>query len=226
MCRDQKAIDIENRANYVALAQRWEVLDKTIQIPEEEMTQAVPEYMNDSEDEEGASSSSPDNQTGQTEQTGDLSSTDEHTSTTISEDCTKQMQTSDSKLTSDCSGGGNCSQGESTGSAVTEVEHTPHTQAAASQPQCTGSSDSGSHMETSREGEGGVRDGEGGASEICDHINGRVSSSSSLRSQGDVPSESRRRCGCHCRQKSSSSVLDEEGQALLSILEFPSKVHV
>ena len=50
--RDQKTIDIENRANYVALKKRWGVLDVTIQIPEDEMLKSVPAYMEGSEDEE------------------------------------------------------------------------------------------------------------------------------------------------------------------------------
>ena len=203
-CRDQKTIDIENRANYVALAQRWEVLDVTIQIPEEEMSKSIPVYMEDSEDEEDCGLSSPDDQT---EKTGNPRNTDEPSSVENSE----KSQTSDSALTVGC-GGVNCSEGESTGSAVTDVQHSPHVQAALPRSQC-----GGSQVESSEDG--GLC-----SSDVCDHVNGRVASSSSLQSQGDAQSVSGRRCGCHCRQKSSSGVLDEEGQALLNILEFPSKV--
>ena len=203
-CRDQKTIDIENRANYVALAQRWEVLDVTIQIPEEEMSKSIPVYMEDSEDEGDCGLSSPDNQT---EKTGNPRNTDEPSSVENPE----KSQPSDSNLTGDCCGV-NCSQGESTGSAVTDVQHSPHVQAALPRSQC-----GGSQVESS--GDDGQCSGE-----ACDHINGRVPSSSSLQSQGDPQTGSGKRCSCHCRQKSSSGVLDEEGQALLNILEFPSKV--
>lgn len=50
-CSDQKAIDVENRANYIALRKRWEVLDKTITFPEDEIADNTPWYMSASEDE-------------------------------------------------------------------------------------------------------------------------------------------------------------------------------
>ena len=44
-------IDVENRANYIALRKRWEVLDKTITFPEDEMGGDSEPYMDHSEDE-------------------------------------------------------------------------------------------------------------------------------------------------------------------------------
>ena len=48
---DQKTIDLENRANYIALRQRWEVLDKTIEVPDQEPTiHNTPSYLELSDD--------------------------------------------------------------------------------------------------------------------------------------------------------------------------------
>jgi hypothetical protein len=57
--RDRKTIDIENRANYIALRQRWRVLDKTITFPDDELTDEDPWYMELSEDEGIDSNSAP-----------------------------------------------------------------------------------------------------------------------------------------------------------------------
>jgi len=49
---DQRVIDVENRSNYIALRKRWEVLDKTITFPEDEIgADNEPSYMDHSEDE-------------------------------------------------------------------------------------------------------------------------------------------------------------------------------
>ena len=51
VCSDQKAIDVDNRAHYVALRKRWEVLDKLIIYPDDDITDATPWYMESSDDE-------------------------------------------------------------------------------------------------------------------------------------------------------------------------------
>lgn len=57
--RDRKTIDIENRANYIALRRRWEVMDKTITFPEDDLAEEEPWYMELSEDEDTDSNSAP-----------------------------------------------------------------------------------------------------------------------------------------------------------------------
>ena len=57
--RDRKTIDIENRANYIALRRRWEVMDRTITFPEDDLAEEEPWYMELSEDEETDSNSAP-----------------------------------------------------------------------------------------------------------------------------------------------------------------------
>ena len=61
MCSDQKAIDVDNRAHYLALRRRWEVLDKTITFPDDDVIEPTQWYMetSDNECEEDDSNSSP-----------------------------------------------------------------------------------------------------------------------------------------------------------------------
>ena len=49
--REQRAIDLENRSQYQALCRRWEVLDKTITFPEDDISNS-PSYMKLSDDED------------------------------------------------------------------------------------------------------------------------------------------------------------------------------
>ena len=51
--REQKTIDIENRAKYKALHERWVVLDKTVNLPDEEPSSDPLEYLLSSDDEDG-----------------------------------------------------------------------------------------------------------------------------------------------------------------------------
>lgn len=52
--REQKTLDLENRARYTALQKRWEVLDKTITIPDDDLSYSGQEYLehSDGEDED------------------------------------------------------------------------------------------------------------------------------------------------------------------------------
>lgn len=50
--REQKTIDLENRARYKALHERWVVLDKSVSLPDEEPTSDPLEYLLSSDDED------------------------------------------------------------------------------------------------------------------------------------------------------------------------------
>ena len=50
--REQKTIDLENRARYKALHERWVVLDKTVHLPDEEPSSDPLEYVFSSEGED------------------------------------------------------------------------------------------------------------------------------------------------------------------------------
>ena len=49
--REQRTIDLENRARYKALHERWVVLDKTVNLPDEEPSSDPLEYLMSSDDE-------------------------------------------------------------------------------------------------------------------------------------------------------------------------------
>ena len=214
--RDQKTIDIENRANYVALKKRWGVLDVTIQIPEDEMLKSVPAYMEGSEDEEDCKLIP---STVDTQETVDSSSASSDTrDSSTSQDQPKDCQPPVSACSHQtCTNSTNCdsrdcSQGESTDSALSG------TQCAFSVP--VSASKCGSESDPSQAGRSTSTDH---TTEICKHLNGRIASTSSFQSD---ESEGRTKCRCNFRRNSGSDVLDDEGQALFNILEFSSKVHV
>ena len=232
ICRDQKTIDIENRANYVALKQRWEVLDLTIQIPEDEMVRIVPPYMEDSDDEDESSNLSlpfcVDHENRQTRVTVDFCSVCNNNGTPsaskFSRDsepkCPQQSVAVYSHHT--CTNSTNCDRrtcnlGESTDSAISEIQYSSCFPTSTSISECSGQdsllqvsqSTSASHSH-----------------ELCAHLNGRITSTSSIQSCDEPASNMRPNCRCRFRRKSGSSVLDKEDQALFNILEFPSKVHV
>ncbi len=50
--REQKTIDLENRARYNALHQRWVVLDKAVHLPDEEPSSDPLEYVFSSDGED------------------------------------------------------------------------------------------------------------------------------------------------------------------------------
>lgn len=50
--REQKTIDLENRARYKALHERWVVLDKSVSLADEEPTSDPLEYLLSSDDED------------------------------------------------------------------------------------------------------------------------------------------------------------------------------
>ena len=56
--REQKTIDLENRSQYQALCHRWEVLDKAVQLPDDDLSEAPP-YMELSDDEDDSNSCTP-----------------------------------------------------------------------------------------------------------------------------------------------------------------------
>lgn len=228
--RDQKTIDIENRANYVALKKRWEVLDMTIQIPEDEMVRIVPPYMEDSDDEDESSNlSSPatidpvNKQTrvtvvsylsnnGRTPSASEFSRDSEpkgpQQSTAV---CSHHKYTNSTNC-----GSGKCSLGGGTDSTISEVCHSSCFPRAASISECSGQDNLSQVSQSNPAAQ---------SNELCAHPNGRIISSSSIQSYDDPGSNMRPRCGCRFRRKSGSDILDKESQALFNILEFPSKVH-
>lgn len=209
MCRDQKTIDIENRANYNALHRRWEVLDMTIQIPDDEMVKSVPVYMEDSEDEEDSNSSSPPTKTSldeQSQQTVDsclgCKKSDPDDVSEMSKDKQKVSHPSAVECTNTCTccGGG--------------MHHSSHVQPSASSCSSQNNSSPGD-WSTSTEN----------TTDLCQHFDDRIAATSSFSWDEDRQSERRPKCRCNFRRKSSSDVLDEDGLALFNILEFPSKVY-
>ena len=220
-CRDQKAIDIENRANYMALKQRWEVLDATILIPDDEMVKNVPPYMEDSEDEDDMNSNlSPSHTVDSEEQLTGVCNNIGDSTVSESPDCQSKDPESAVAVCSYCTNptncdSGNCSLGESTDSAISDTQRTSSAAPAAS------SRFSGQN-ESPQMNQSTLKDK---VTEVCEHLNGRLASTSPSQTQSDAQRERGPKCRCNFRRDSSSEVLDEEGRALFNILEFPSKVH-
>ena len=235
MYRDQKAIDIENRANYLALRKRWEVLDVTIQIPDDEMVKSVPPYMeagSEDESEEEEETNSPSTSTSATatatanSDTLDTQTRPPNDSCSVCNsrqhpDASRDPQQTDQQFSDETDNVPSLtniilspdrdarSVGETTDMASSDT-----TQSACRSP-ATGC------------GHQAVAGGSSQECELpnelikhCDHIDGR------LAPVQDVDVDRSPKCGCKFRRKSGSDVLDEDGRALFNILEFPSKVRI
>ena len=231
MYRDQKAIDIENRANYLALRKRWEVLDVTIQIPDDEMVKSVPPYMeagseDESEEEEETNSPSTsatatatansdtlDTQTRPPNDSCSVCNSRQHP------DASRDPQQTDQQFsdeTDNVPSSTNISSPDRDARSVGETTD------------MAGSDTTQSACRPPAGGCGGQAAAAGGSSQECelpnelikhcDHIDGR------LAPVQDVDVDRSPKCGCKFRRKSGSDVLDEDGLALFNILEFPSKV--
>ena len=194
-CRDRKTIDIENRANYIALRRRWEVLDKTVMFPDDDISDTL-WYTEFSDDETSDSNSrpspvpddlSPPSTAGIRGSGGVAESRRTLTASRDSGNFTEaSFETSSEVSSSTCNGTEVCSEcGRSLGSE---------------------------EVGTTTSISGGVA----GRCENCGDVEVAATLPSSAGYRG---------CGCRKRRRrSSSGILDQEGRTLLEILEFPSKV--
>jgi len=200
--RDQKTIDLENRANYNALRQRWRILDKTIQVPSHEMSiHDNPTYMELSDDDSAdpiypaahREVSKPEREEkdiiNSLEDTGDLCS---RCNKVIRSEVVRSQRSS--LTSSDCT-----SSGEN-GFLTTESSDTSSSVRDQTTPPNTGS-DGGTSGQTSAS----VSRAEGGTE--CDICEWRSSTS----------------CQCRCHSNSLDNLASDE-LALLQILDFPSRV--
>lgn len=167
--REQKTIDIENRAHYQALRRRWVVLDATITLPDDDLVHAPP-YM-------------------------ELSDGDED-----KEDSNRSPLAPESRLSSDSASGGTPS-----GNPGTDCEGSGCVPALKPKGLSNG-------LRPDRLGSFDTENRDRTCSAPCP--------SPTTKTSRGVPE-----CPCDFRKKSYDDVLDEEGRALLQILEFPAKVH-
>ena len=226
MCRDQKAIDIENRANYLALRKRWEVLDVTIQIPDDEMVKSIPPYMEEgSEDEREeeetnspsalatamANSDTLDTQTQPPNDSCSVCNSRQHP------DASRDPQPRDQQISEETDNVTSFSSPDRDARSVgetTDVAGSDTTQSVCRAPVgCSGqAATGGSSQQCELPNE---------LKMLCDCIDGRLAP---VPSPQDLDVDRSPKCGCKFRRKSGSDVLDEDGRALFNILEFPSKV--
>lgn len=228
MCRDQKAIDIENRANYFALRKRWEVLDKTIQIPDDEMVKNVPPYMevgseDEGEVEEDEKTNSP-MATGNTvdAQTQPPNDSCPACNSRQNPDASKDLesQQTDQLHSEETDTIPSLTNFSSPDRDVQSVGET--TDMASSDTLCTGRP-SATSVGCSSEVEGSSQQCQlpSESNRLCEHLNGRLAPVPPLQ---DIDAERSPKCGCKFRRKSGSDILDADGMALFNILDFPSKV--
>lgn len=231
MCRDQKAIDIENRANYVALKQRWEVLDVTIQIPDDEMVKNVPPYMEEgSEDEQGEEEEEDEGEgTHCPTATGDTRDAQTQPPTNPCPVCnsiedpntTKESESrpTDHRFSEETDNAPSLANFSSPDRDIRSVGETTDVAGSNTQCTCRPSATSGGQAEGLLQ----RCDSElpSRSNKLCEHLNGRLTPVPTL--QG-IDAEKSPKCGCKFRRKSGSDILDQEGMALFNILEFPSKV--
>ena len=176
MLRDQKTIDIENRAHYQALRQRWEILDKSIYLPDDDLVNSPP-YMELSEDEDGDSNFSSPNH--------------EPPRHSKKQGANGSVKTSERTLRSI----------SDPAPVVTELdeEEKVRTKSEVTAAVCTNTHLTRTH--TSANKANGSAGGKSGGD-----------NSTSLK------------CGCDFKKHSYEELLDSEGEAMMQILEFPSKV--
>ena len=222
MYRDQKTIDIENRASYVALRQRWEVLDVTIQIPDDEMVKSVPPYMKEGSEDEGEEeeTNSPSDDTLDT-QSQSVNDSCPVCNSRQHPDASKdsEIQPTDQQFSEETDHAPSLTSFSGPDRDIQSVGETTDTYMASSDTQCTCRPSVTSV---------GCSDQAGGSSQqcelpselnkLCEHLDGRLAPVSS------PDAEKNPKCGCKFRRKSGSDILDEDGMALFNILEFPSKV--
>jgi len=179
--REQKTIDVENRAHYQALRDRWEVLDKAVTLPDDDLVDSPP-YMELSSDEE------------------------EEEVSTYCPAGSKYQQVLDRHRKSEPSN----FHGTELKSSVGDVARSK----SSSVDETGASASTVKHVSTCEERKSPIVSNSGR------HPPRAKKKGSSMEESGDVEST----CSCNFRRRSCDSVLDEEGRALLQILEFPSKV--
>ena len=215
--RDQKAIDIENRANYVALKQRWAVLDVSIQIPDDEMVKSIPSYMEeDSENEEEESSSPPDHTLGnaQIQQATDCCPVlNGGLNPQASKESIHQRYSDDTDNMPSSTGFPNPHRDKRSVGETTDL-FSSSTQCACRMDATSGSS--GRVRPLQQQCELSYKP-------LCQHFKERIAPASFFQDNG---AEMKPKCRCNFRRKSASDILDEDGMALFNILEFPSKVRL
>ena len=194
-CREQKTIDIENRAHYLALRERWKVLDATITFPDDDLVQSPP-YMELSDGEEDSNCSPLHTKSGG--RSGPSSQAGLNNSKTVS-----------GNPGTACDGSGCVStlDSQSFSNGFKPSPRHPHL----SNPSATTDS-----LSPSAATETENRDRTSSAP--CTITTTTTTSASTA--DGDLSE-----CSCDFRKKSYEDVLDEEGRALLQILEFPARVH-
>jgi hypothetical protein len=232
MYRDQKAIDIENRANYLALRKRWEVLDVTIQIPDDEMVKNVPPYMEEgSEDEREEEEKETNSSSAVATPTGDTLGTQTQPPNDSCPVCKSRQHPNASSDPEPQSTGHQFS--EETDGVPSVTDFCSPDRDVRSVGETTDVVSSNTTQSTCRP-PAGCSSGQaagGGTSQpcelpselkkLCDRLDGRLAPVPSLQ---DVDVDKIPKCGCKFRRKSGSYVLDEDGMALFNILDFPSKV--
>lgn len=240
---DQKAIDVENRANYHALRQRWHVLDKTVRIPDDDVLQSPP-YMEFSDDETDDSNCSPPppsvkpNSDSTTPQSNGLTSKANGAANDNLREIERKLESSSLSSTkcASCGGrtsgsdSGNCSLIGSLGESMdsTVVDDTSNLPSEAQSKYCSSCLNQlCAHQGTDRTNCSSESGCCGAVEKILTGEEDRIfcvrvmPRDSSLMVKN---SESKTRCECNHRRGSCGEVLDDEGQALIKILEFPSQV--
>ncbi len=206
--RDQRTIDLENRANYLALRQRWQILDKTLQIPNHEPTiNDHPSYLEHSD--ENTCSPSPSNATTRTET--DVSSEDKDVLNSLEESldrsnvvcnsCHKTMTLSSSSLGNSTTTNSESGFSELSNNSSCNCEKTER-----------------SETECERSVSGACVQSVGESSEDCGICRDQVG----VARVGVAREGVTRRCECEFR--SSCENLSTEDEALLKILDFPARV--
>lgn len=224
LCRDRKTIDIENRANYIALRRRWEVMDRTITFPEDDLAAEEPWYMEFSEDEDADSNSAP-------------SSDDLPPS--ASSVVTGRREEGGLNYSSRVGSGGNLTASRDSGNFTEASLETSSEISCGSSVADTCSSCGGRGKEVAAPSEGGSGWGlhvsaassnggcglSPGGTRRCERCRKGGSVGAQTGSEG-VASAADCGCGWRKRRRSTNGILDVEGRALLEILEFPSRVRV
>ena len=197
---EQKTIDVENRARYQALRDRWEVLDKTITIPDDDLVDSPP-YMELSEDEQE------EEEEDSTYCPAGSKSRQMRAGHRASEPSKTEVKRNDEPRRKSLNVGGKGASANTVecGSACQEEQRTCH--------QATNSGNHDNKLSPTRQSP----DFSNGDTQHAVEKNEDTSLETSEIEQESV-------CTCDFRRRSCDRVLDEEGKALVRILELPCKV--